>query len=64
MIDWKPIETAPKDGTEIIVSNGFYITTVSWQKNWNFWGVCVSGASSEDKFWEPTHWAEMPEMPK
>ena len=61
---WQPIETAPKDGTRVLLyGNG---AGVQWQ---------VSEWVIEDKFagwypwdWpdyeEPTHWMQLPEPPK
>jgi hypothetical protein len=52
---WKPIETAPKDGTEILLY-------ADGEKQIGFWSM--------DKFheeWgeiEPTHWQELPDDPK
>ena len=65
---WQPIETAPKDGTNVSLwSSGFY-------------GIChwsPPGTISEDGFWcytprvewailelkSPTHWMPLPEPP-
>lgn len=32
MGEWKGIESAPKDGTEIILRNGMRVTSGSWQQ--------------------------------
>jgi hypothetical protein len=65
MIEWQPIETAPKDGlTDILMfqNGGIYMAT--W---------CPLGPSQKPRFgWvsntgyqlEPTHWMPLPEPPK
>jgi hypothetical protein len=70
--DWQPIETAPKDGTRVLVySNdkrqavaycdlinmgGFYDEPI---RVWN-----VNGWLSGDTGFIPTHWMPLPEPPK
>jgi len=72
MSDWQPIETAPKDGTEILVfvppstyTRG-YVRSVQWRDHdIDFWHVednkhgpfPLRGGS-------PTHWIPLPEPPK
>ena len=64
MIQWQPIETAPKDGTDILCyerghpkipeDNGF-MAVAHWSNG--TWSEDVSG-------WvEPTHWMPLPEPP-
>lgn len=61
--DWLPIETAPKDGTRVILSwggksiNGFYLDNRSTSAPWAGWRVesmvpCPAG--------KPTHWQPFP----
>ena len=66
-MNWQPIETAPKDGTAILlaqkVAEGFGpgVAAGSWQthaKVW--WGVCGSGLVLH----LPTHWQPLPEPPQ
>ena len=64
-MQWQPIETAPKDGTRILLcSNGGAV----WMGHW----VCRSGAylingwtryNQVDIGWEPSNWMPLPAPP-
>lgn len=67
---WEPIETAPKDGTEIIVSraseNGKapdYAHVAWWSayKGNGEWTLVNTGdyAASSDIYFKPTHWSRL-----
>jgi len=74
MTEWQPIETAPKDGTDIIV---MYIDIATqfvriafwldyeWDPSINGWWTYDCG---EDELmapiYAPTHWMPLPEPPK
>ena len=60
-MEWKPIETAPKDGTPILGVADREITTIFWCED--YWSLCVSGAFAEDGEWTPTHWMPLPVPP-
>ena len=58
---WQPIETAPKDGTHIILSckflpNDWRIKIGGWRFDKNNWQLF--GGS-----WTPTHWMPLPAAP-
>ena len=56
---WQPIETALKDGTEILLtSNGTYIRTGWWAKRTETWS-CDTAVRLDP----PTHWAHLPALP-
>lgn len=62
---WQPIEMAPKDGTAILVSDGWRTHCVEWFEEFEWWGVDdnklgpfrLRGAA-------PTHWMPLPPPPK
>jgi len=65
--EWEPIQTAPKDGTRIIVndpkrSNKTYKTkvlVVFWHKENEEWVSTMSNAHNP----VPTHWMHLPDPP-
>jgi len=65
---WQPIETAPKDGTEILAYDEM-VLRVSWQDEWlsddYAWhlGTCLMFGNSETKC-SPTHWMPLPAPPE
>lgn len=62
MSDWQPIETAPRDGTEII---GHDIRTgVSHVTRWDYgWDDPDDHYYSEAPEYSPTHWMPLPSPP-
>lgn len=61
---WKPIESAPKDGTEILGYAGGDVAGVEWRTRWGYWSLLVCGAHAEDGEWWPTHWMPIPPPPE
>jgi len=66
-MNWQPIETAPRDGTNILVLMEGVVIEASWQGS-GYWVVsCVSshgcGCCGSDNE-EPTHWMPLPAAPK
>ena len=72
-MNWQPIETAPKDGTHVLLSDGIKVRTgwftkwhspfaakdaEGWALNWN------SEFSVPDETMEPTHWMPLPDAPE
>ena len=69
---WQPIETAPKDGTSVLVY-GFWEGELNLQDDerdvwkahffWDQW--CVDGGEYYSQYVvDPTHWMPLPEGPK
>ena len=70
---WQPIETAPKDGTDVLVYQrylkvekwtnkkeyGFYIEVGCWERD--TWRI---RAFTPQYGGNPTHWMPLPEPPK
>jgi hypothetical protein len=57
-MDWQPIETAPRDGTEILVWGGGHdVASVWWQDGDE--DVWFNG----DVIVHPTHWMPLPKPP-
>jgi len=55
---WYPIETAPKDGTEILLTDGHYKRTGYWARRINRWSMDAAVALNM-----PTHWMPLPAPP-
>ena len=76
MSDWKPIESAPKDGTQVLITGGTaevcdYQATFVGAVGIAFWDVTRdhwhgNEANAHDEFYvhKPTHWMPLPEPPK
>lgn len=73
MSEWQPIETAPKDGTRILIFDNGCISIANWHEqidNYNhapFDGWLIF--YPDDAFYtqvseNPTHWMPLPEPPK
>jgi hypothetical protein len=66
-VKWQPIETAPKDGTKVVLycsSSDTYIFEATYRKavfmdnsDWHIWDGEYIGAWARIRDWEkPTHW--------
>jgi hypothetical protein len=62
-MSWQPIETAPRDGTEILTvrSNG-YIQNAKWYDN-PFGRKDTVIDDADGKWWPVTHWMPLPPPP-
>lgn len=65
VLDWKPIDTAPQDGTKFLAYEGndesqFYICWYENQfsTNWAGWQTVWDDEP------EPTHWCDLPNTPE
>ncbi len=57
-MNWQPIETAPKDGTEILLTDGHYKRTGWYAKRIGVWSMDAAVSLAM-----PTHWAPLPAPP-
>jgi hypothetical protein len=78
MTQWQPIETAPKDGTIILIARGSADATFSFVEA-AYWSQCARATGGDKQFpWvtldetngvngrtegSPTHWMPLPEGP-
>jgi hypothetical protein len=58
---WQPIETAPKDGTDILVWDGRERFVVFYYRGASHWLMNCGSTCIEIN---PTHWQPIPEPPK
>lgn len=76
MSGWQPIETAPKDGTSIILCRGadadglpieplglFCQCAAWWGDEGGRWVVYADQIQDPDLFFAPTHWMPIPDPP-
>ena len=64
--DWLPIESAPKDGTDILLWFGHsvgWISLCKWYQKKNRGWCWVCSYDHKAHLWEPTHWMPLPEPP-
>lgn len=68
MMEWQPIESAPKDGTEFVMldANVRVATVGHWREAEA--SARAPGSAVWRPFWfplaTPTHWMPLPELPK
>ena len=72
---WQPIETAPKDGTRVLLWIEWSDVPVvgefshgRWQADTEHYSVscgagCYGGSVSSDRYMKPTHWRPLPAPP-
>lgn len=62
-VQWQPIETAPKDGREILASEYGYVEIAFWSGGVSKWiGPCDS--FGDPVVMAPTHWMPLPAPPE
>jgi hypothetical protein len=58
---WQPIETAPKDGTAILVYSTPHYAVAVWESGHWYDPVCSDGFPALD---HATHWMALPDAPE
>lgn len=68
---WRPIETAPKDGTHFLAYGPaayearMVMAVMSWVKPYNMWAMShVGGWEYDEDLQDPSHWMPLPEPPE
>jgi len=72
---WQPIETAPKDGTAVLLYKpdeemmGSYTLVGFWDKQWCNWAgdgdaLVYFSYLYQKEYGHPTHWQPLPEPPE
>jgi hypothetical protein len=68
MTGWRDIETAPKDGTEVLLFGkalyGREVMKVCWWSNRAAWQIAETVSGATPIFNEPTHWMPLPQPPE
>jgi hypothetical protein len=63
--EWQPIETAPKDGADILLAGEDWVSLGGWKgsvpKGW--WRDHVCSADYQIAECHPTHWMPLPALP-
>lgn len=61
---WKPIQTAPKDGTITLLlfeeDGNFFPVTAAWDEEFGEWSSLDYGSAPNN----PTHWMPIPDPPR
>ena len=64
MAGWQPIETAPKDGQAILVTDGMNCYCVEWDEEFDWWTVDDNKLGPfRLRGSAPTHWMPLPPAP-
>lgn len=64
MSEWKPIETAPKDESHILVSDGKYVEKAYFDNELEKWIEAWDGDVDFHDLIHPTHWMPLPKPPE
>ena len=60
--EWRDIETAPKDGTIVLLSGEFDYPG-DWRIKMGYWAAYEKEWHLFGGVWKPTHWMPLPEAP-
>jgi hypothetical protein len=56
---WKPIETAPRNGKDILIGGDYSYRTTVLVASWRV----IGWVDMEGDLYNPTHWMPLPEAP-
>lgn len=62
-MEWQPIETAPKDGREILVCSRYQCAVAFWDDEEEAW-LTDYRRKGNSAYVEARHWMPLPEPPK
>jgi hypothetical protein len=74
-MDWQPIETAPKDGTYVLLSGDGHVSVGKWEEDsgrtliagdppyWSPYDHSYWDRLIDDSWFAPTHWMPLPAPP-
>jgi hypothetical protein len=70
-MQWQPIETAPRDGTAVLLTDGFDVAVARWEDTgmrfqnlaWVVSRYIDGEYNSTVDFDDPTHWMPLPPKP-
>ena len=62
---WQPIETAPKDGTYLLIGSKSFVSCGLWESSdsGGWWRDAVESAPYQISEVKPTHWMPLPDAP-
>lgn len=63
-MEWKTIDSAPKDDTHILVSDGRSVEKAYFDKDIMKWCEAWDGDQDFDSLFDPTHWMPLPPLPQ
>jgi len=61
---WRPIASAPHNGTNILGFKNGIMATVRWLTVEKYWTLCVPGTFTLYHDWDPQLWMPLPPAPK
>jgi hypothetical protein len=64
MQEWQPIETAPKDGSAIIVVQNKVRAVAGWSRLGGYWQVLPCDPTGAVNRICPDHWMPLPPLPR
>jgi len=60
---WQPIETAPRDGSDMLITNGREVVVAFFDEREEYRGFNWCAGDHFPTPW-PTHWMPLPDLPQ